>query len=133
MSSTRDHLIVIARGSERVREAVTAMYRASVRSADEDEREAFLLVQGYLLPVARAIDTLPAELIRVEVGLPWRELSRLPSLLSRPDFLADAKVIRRTLDVPMRELKKAALRLVTYLPVYEAEKASETQESAGGG
>jgi hypothetical protein len=109
------------------------MYRASVRNAADDEREAFLLLQGYLLSVARAIGTLPAELIRVEAGLPWRELSRLPGLLARPDFLADAKVIRRTLDMPMRELRKAALRLITYLPVFKTEEANESEGIAGCG
>jgi hypothetical protein len=116
MNPHRDQLILIIKLTPVVRDAVTAMNRASLRKARDEERVAFHVLQDCLAAIAQAIDTLPADLIRAEPGVPWHELSRLPALLSRPDFEPDAKVIRGTLEIRMRDLKNAAHRLLLYQP-----------------
>lgn len=114
----REHLRRIISEAALARAAITAMHRASLRHAADDERKAYLAVQAHLRAVADAIDALPPELLR-EQRMPWAELSRLPALLARPDFLADARVLRRTLDrLLLRDLKDAAQRLISHLAYF---------------
>jgi hypothetical protein len=129
MTPVEDQLMFLSKSPEKVRAAAGAMLRASLRRAPEQERAAFLVLLGHLEDMARAIDQLPQALTRHEPGFPWRELSRLPGLLSRSDVRADAKVLRRTLEWPMHHLRPAALRLNTYMSFYPG-WASDGQETA---
>ena len=116
MNPHRDPLFLIIKLTPVVRDTVAAMNRAAMRNATDEERVAFHVLQDCLVAIAEAIDTLPADLVRTEPGVPWHELSRLPAMLARPDFQPGAKVIQATLDVRMRDLKNAAHRLIGYQP-----------------
>jgi hypothetical protein len=102
MTRVEDQLVFLGESPQKVRAAVGAMVRAR---APEEERAVFHVLLAHLEDMAGAIDQLPPALTRHEPGFPWRELSRLPSLLSRPDVRADAKVLRRTLQWPMHHLR----------------------------
>jgi len=132
MTPAEEQLKFLAQSPEKVRAAAGAMVRASLSRKPAEERAVFHVLLGHLEDVAHAIDQLPPALTRHEPGIPWRELSRLPGLLSRPDVRADAKVIRRTLEWPMHHLRPAALRLYDYTGLHPR-WASEEQETAGEG
>jgi len=132
MTLVEEQLRFLSKSPEKVRAAAGAMVRASLRRARNEELAAFLVLLGHLEDVARAIDQLPPALTRYEPGFPWRELARLPGVLSRPDVRIDAKVLRRTLEGPMHHLRPAALRLNAH-PTFHSRRASEEQETAGEG
>jgi hypothetical protein len=54
--------------------------------------------------LAQTIDALPAEVIRARPNLHLMELARLPVLLARPDIQPSVRVLRRTLETPMRDI-----------------------------
>jgi hypothetical protein len=54
--------------------------------------------------LAEAIDALPPEAIRAKPNLRLAELARLPGLLERPDVEPSVRLLRRTLEAPMRAI-----------------------------
>jgi hypothetical protein len=58
----------------------------------------------HLRVLAQTIDALPPEVIRARRNLRLAELARLPALLARPDIQPSVRVLRRTLETPMREI-----------------------------
>jgi hypothetical protein len=58
--------------------------------------------------LAEAIDALPPEVVRARRDVPLTELARLPGFLERPDVQPSVRLLRRTLETPMRNI----LRLI---------------------
>jgi hypothetical protein len=132
MTSAEEQPKFLAQGPEKIRAATGAMVRASLSRKPEEERAVFHVLLGHLEDLAHAIGQLPPAPTRHEPGIPWRELCRLPGLLSRSDVRADAMVIRRTLEWPMHHLRPAALRLYDYTGLHPR-WATEEQEAPGSG
>jgi uncharacterized protein with HEPN domain len=133
MTESREYLKFLMRGSLTAREAALGMVRAAVRRDTDAERAAFQMLCGHLMAIAYAIGELPRDLLDHEPGFPWRELARLPDLLGRPDFHADARVIWRTLDVPLRQLRVAAQRLYGHTRMPDKAFFPGTEDKAQGG
>jgi uncharacterized protein with HEPN domain len=55
---------------------------------------------------------LPAELLASQPQVPWRQIARLRDLLAHHYYRVDAKVIRRTVETPMAQLRDAVATLI---------------------
>jgi uncharacterized protein with HEPN domain len=66
-----------------------------------------------LLVIGEAVKALPPELLALQPQIPWREIGRLRDLLAHHYYRVDARVIRRTVEAPLSELRGAVAQLLT--------------------
>jgi uncharacterized protein with HEPN domain len=98
------------------------MERARASGDDDEEQMAFDALLYRLLVIGEAVKALPPELLDQEPKVPWREVARLRDLLAHHYYRVDPHVIRRTVDVPLRDLQATARRLLE-LPADTVEAA----------
>jgi len=79
---------------------------------DDAEQIAFDALLYRLLVIGEAVKALPTDLLAREPTVPWDEIARLRDLLAHHYYRVDAQIIRRTVDVPLRDLRAAARRLL---------------------
>ena len=113
MSRTpQERLADIQESAARAQRAVDAMERARASGDDDEEQMAFDALLYRLLVIGEAVKALPPELLDQEPKVPWREVARLRDLLAHHYYRVDPQVIRRTVDVPLRDLQAVARRLL---------------------
>lgn len=112
MSRTaKERLADISDAADGVRRAVQALERAESEKAEDAAQLAFDALLYRLVVIGEAVKALPAVLLESEPQVPWREIARLRDLLAHHYYRIDVQVIRRTVDVPMEQLRDAVARL----------------------
>ena len=108
MSRTpRERLRDISEAAAQVSRAAAALERAESDGAEDEAQLAFDALLYRLVVIGEAVKTLPADLLARQPQVPWREIARLRDLLAHHYYRVDAQVIRRTIEAPMDELRKA--------------------------
>jgi uncharacterized protein with HEPN domain len=108
------------------------MSLARSRGRTAEVEESFRTLCCELRVIARAIEALPAELRASQPRVPWREMARLPDMLERPGFRPDGKIIRKSVERPLFELRRAAIRLRFYLVAEERRALGRERYSLSG-
>jgi len=117
--SAQDRLGDIREAVARALHAVDVMERAAAAGEDDEEQMAFDALLYRLLVIGEAVKSLPADLLKREPNVPWREVSRLRDLFAHHYYRVDPQIIRRTVDSPLQDLRAAAQRLLDQLLIDE--------------
>lgn len=110
--SPRDRLADIAEAARRVGRAVDVLEQAEARGAEDEAQLAFDALLYRLVVIGEAVKALPGELLARQPQVPWSEIARLRDLLAHHYYRVDARIIRRTVDAPLDELRDAVAQLL---------------------
>lgn len=110
--SSRDRLADIRDAVDRISRAVEALEQAEVEGTEDEAQLAFDALLYRLLVIGEAVKALPADLLARQPQIPWHEIARLRDLLAHHYYRVDARVIRRTVEAPLSELKEAVAKLL---------------------
>jgi uncharacterized protein with HEPN domain len=108
----RERLLDIWDAADGVRRAVEALERAEDEEAEDAAQLAFDALLYRLVIIGEAVKALPAELLALQPQVPWREIARLRDLLAHHYYRVDARIIRRTVEAPMQQLRDAVTQLI---------------------
>jgi uncharacterized protein with HEPN domain len=108
----RERLTDISNAVDGVRGAVQALEQAEADKAEGAAQIAFDALLYRLVVIGEAVKALPAELLALQPQVPWREIAKLRDLLAHHYYRVDARVIRRTVEAPMDQLRDAAAELI---------------------
>jgi uncharacterized protein with HEPN domain len=109
----QERLTDISDAATQVGKAVEALERAEADGNDDEAQLAFDALLYRLVVIGEAVKALPAYLLDRHPQIPWREIARLRDLLAHHYYRVDAKVIRRTVESPLADLRNAVAQLIT--------------------
>jgi uncharacterized protein with HEPN domain len=109
--TSSERLADIDDAAQRVSRAVLALERAETGDAEEDAQLAFDALLYRLVVIGEAVKALPADLLARQPEVPWQDIARLRDLLAHHYYRVDAQIIRRTVEMPLSELREAVARL----------------------
>lgn len=107
-----DRLQDILDAIERTKRAEARLMRAETADDAEGTRVALDAILYNLVVIGEAVNALPAQITAAEPNVPWRDVVDMRNFLSHEYFRVLTEVVRRTIDQPLDELKKACTRLL---------------------
>jgi len=108
--TSSERLADIDDAAQRVNRAVQALERAETGGTEEEAQLAFDALLYRLVVIGEAVKALPADLLARQPQVPWQEIARLCDL-AHHYYRVDAQIIRRTVEMPLSELREAVIQL----------------------
>lgn len=105
------------RDRQRVSDILAAIdaIRAHLQRGDLSDGLVFDAVRIRLLEIGEAIKALPAELLLLEPGIPWRQFARMRDHLAHRYFDTSHAVLQGTVEHDLPELESAVRRLAAHV------------------
>lgn len=110
--AVRERLEDILDAVERTKRAEAQLVRAETVDDAEGTRVALDAILYNLVVIGEAVNALPTEVTAAEPDVPWRDVVDMRNFLSHEYFRVLTDVVRRTIDQPLEELRKACARLL---------------------